>query len=767
MNINLREEATSQYILFYQGFLEEVQTINRKVTDVLNEVMQQSKYDKLQRSISEIIDAYAEMITNSIEGGVFSTWQESKGSLRACLRIYRAGDAADEVCAQIEHQMGDLMQDILRIEKANLVITERPIVSEEGLVQLEDICCTAQTEIQNLKVEYISQVSDQESGNDIYGTLRPLIEGVVSNMEIFFEASLNSFLELHAFVSGISGQFHNLAEGQGIDSSANNAIDKKMKGELAAIASAMRSKNGASSIDKFKEITSVLYKSICDDVSFKKKKIPYHTISEIMPIYHKFYSNYGQLLKDKFKNSKEREDFVKREYVSVTRERNNDQFFDGEEVWTFKSHAHRTYTVFNRVADMEKNIANACKNGNANDINLMYGAYVLFTPIIEGYIAPEDSKKYSKFSKWASDKILDLLGEECVDKDPSQTSQDEDISFEGENFSNANIKLFVKVLELMVNQVGVDELNSLVKKHHPTLISSRNIYSRKVVKGVVSTHNITENKYGRYIVTNKSIQAIAPLYSEVESILEPIDKFYKEKFESLDKGFQKANTTIHAISSFCGLWGLGTFNLSKIIFNTDSNSTILEKVQLGGIALTSCTKAGIIINGGILMLKIMDWVMPYVKKSKILVKLSEKVWNLTRQDIQIPYMHKMMDQYMMEHYELKYGMSKGQSGYFTYYHNVATSLEDNHERHAFEYAIFAAETLLTTQNYIINQMEPQQRKAICYGIFLNLVRAGMCSEQDIESRTSNDIVDKLYNIYASEEDIIPRVDISPDRKVIG
>ena len=41
---------------------------------------------------------------------VIQTWQESDGSLRTCLRTYRAGDAADEVCVQIEQQMEDLMQ---------------------------------------------------------------------------------------------------------------------------------------------------------------------------------------------------------------------------------------------------------------------------------------------------------------------------------------------------------------------------------------------------------------------------------------------------------------------------------------------------------------------------------------------------------------------------------------------------------------------------------------------------------------------------------
>lgn len=206
MNINLREEATTAYISFYQNYLEEVQSLNKKVTDVLNEVMQESKYDKLQQRISGIIDAYMEVIVNDIESGVFAAWTESTGSLRTCLRTYRAGDSADAVCAQIEMSMGGLMQDILKIEKADAIITERPIVSEDGLERLEDVCRNAQAEIQGIKSEYIAQTDSRNDENEIYGTLRPLFEGVAANIESFFEASLDSFIKLHEFVKEASAK---------------------------------------------------------------------------------------------------------------------------------------------------------------------------------------------------------------------------------------------------------------------------------------------------------------------------------------------------------------------------------------------------------------------------------------------------------------------------------------------------------------------------------------------------------------------------------
>ena len=210
MRINLREEETTNFLGFYRDYLETIQQLNKKVTDLLNHIMQESRYDKLQQRISQIIDTYSETIIGGVENGIFVTWVESKGSLRSCLNTYKAGESADEVCAQIEQTMGDLMVDILRIEKADVIVTERPIVSEDGLEQLEDAFRTAIIEIQDIKSEYVAQTNNRSEENEIFGTLRPLFEGIASNLESFFEASQNSFEEFHEFVRGISLQLHNI-----------------------------------------------------------------------------------------------------------------------------------------------------------------------------------------------------------------------------------------------------------------------------------------------------------------------------------------------------------------------------------------------------------------------------------------------------------------------------------------------------------------------------------------------------------------------------
>lgn len=776
MRINLREEETTNFLGFYRDYLETIQQLNKKVTDLLNDIMQESRYDKLQQRISQIIDTYSETIIGGVENGIFVTWVESKGSLRSCLNTYKAGDSADEVCAQIEQTMGDLIVDILRIEKADVIVTERPIVSEDGLEQLEDAFRTAIIEIQNIKSEYVAKTNTRGEENEIFGTLRPLFEGIASNLESFFEASQNSFEEFHEFVRGISLQLHNIAEENGVrDSSGTGSISepriaKQLSSALKTAALSMGDVADSSSFDQFKEITNILYGAINNDATNKRKKVPYEAIIMIMPIYHKFYSEFGELLKDRFKTNDEREEYVKREYIGVTRERKNDQYFEGEEAWTFKSHAHHTYTVFDRVADMERNIAIACKNGTANDINLLYGAYVLFNPILEGYIDRQDEDQYSEFSIWASEEILRILGIERNDESSDRMEvEDGEIVFEGDNFTEDNIKLFVVVVERIVNQVGVDELNSSVEKHYKVLCDRRNTYSKKANKGASSDFKIDPNTYGRYTVTRKSIQRMAPMCSEVDSIIEPIDNFYKEKFKSLGEGFDKANKIIHEISSFCAKWGLGIINLSDEGINPeDSIESILHKIQLGGVALATITSptTGALLHGGALMLNVLDKAMPYLKKSKMLVRLSEKVWSLTKQDIQIPYVQKWMDQYMMEHYELKYGVSNALSPYFEYYHSVAMSIVEDYQRRAFENSVFAAENVLTPQNYTIHETDPHKTRALCCGVFLNLVRSGMCSKQEIESGTANEIVDKLYNIYTSKERITPRVDINPDQRIL-
>ena len=219
MNINLREEAVSEYILLYRNYLEDIQNLNKKVINVFDEVIEITKYDKLQEQIFKIIDVYNETIVNRIEAGVFSAWEESDGSLQACLKTYRAGEEAYEVCVQIQLQMKELLIDILKTEERERIITDRPIVSDDELVRLEEICKSAQMEMDELKLDYLSKIENKNVENDIYGTLKSLIDDISINIENFFEEAWKTFHKLQEFVNNISLQLSYMSE-ENIDKKA-------------------------------------------------------------------------------------------------------------------------------------------------------------------------------------------------------------------------------------------------------------------------------------------------------------------------------------------------------------------------------------------------------------------------------------------------------------------------------------------------------------------------------------------------------------------
>lgn len=191
----LGKDEAEQYITFYQKFLEKIQDLNKSVTDGLNETMQRTQYELLQKKISEIMVDYADVVYD-IEKIVFPTWQESEESLRAYARAYGTGSGAEEACAQIENKLEKLLHAMLKMEKVDLVDTSYPDIRDEDFKQLENVWRTAQAKTHDIKEKYISQLSVKETDNGIYGTLRPLIEDIAAELETFYETSLKSFVEL-------------------------------------------------------------------------------------------------------------------------------------------------------------------------------------------------------------------------------------------------------------------------------------------------------------------------------------------------------------------------------------------------------------------------------------------------------------------------------------------------------------------------------------------------------------------------------------------
>lgn len=810
MKINLREEETNNYISLYKNFLEDIQKINYDTTIVLNEVMKESKYDKLQKLISDIMDSYEETIVNQVETNIFSNWEESDASLCSCLKQYRAGEAANEVCLIIEQQMKDLMSNILKIEKEEIIITDRPVINESGLETLENICKTSQSSVEDVRSSYISQIQTKTEENNIYGTLLPLIESISKNMEVFFETSRNQFCELHEFVQQISSKLHTIAEEYSVKSTeqpvntATSSVNKKITNDLVRMVNTMTTQKNSNSFSEFKKITELLYNTISNEALNKKKKIPYSVIVKIAPIYRTFYQEYGNILKDNFKIPEEREqkeEFIKREYFEVIRDRKNETYFNKNEIWTFRSHAYRTYVAFYTVADMFQNIAIACEKGTANDINLMYGAYVLFNPILEGHIKEEDNEKFAEFSKWAAEELLKLLGktkeEELADvenkkeaeeiKETNEIEKEElekikKIDLNSERFNEENMKLFVSIVEKIVNSVGVEQLNSSIEQYDTILTERRTTSNHKVsafsknTKSTSKKKSSTDNNYGRYTVTETAIQIMEQHFKNVDDYLEPSDKFFHKKMreteektqkkrEKTEKNLSAVNSVIHGISALTKSLGFGKLNVSnlakKILTkdsekSTDVMTTILNEIEVGDFLFQSLSNIGqtaAVIN---LSCDLWDKIFPYIKENNNLSKVNEKCWNTIKKDLQVSTNISYLDQYIIEHYEIKYDILKTYNhSYYFHYHNVIKTIENEYHRRQLENSIFAAER--TMKNHLKND--------IGVGIFLNLVRSGLCNVKDINSKTANKLVDKLYEEYMCEEKIKPKVETNPDSMI--
>lgn len=815
MRFSLRENETNGYFALFQDYLEQVQDLNNKVMDVLNETMQQSEYDKLQNLISYMIDVYEDVILQNVKTGAFSSWEGSDASLRACMRMYQAGEEADQVCAQMEQHLQECMTEILKIEKAEVAITERPKVSEAGMEGLEEICKTAEKEITDIRADCLAQIISRKEENEIYGTLAPLVEGIAASLEMFYESALGEFKKLHEFVREISHKMRNQAEEASgrmaaeADSGALEATAAANTGRGEAAPGAVTGTKTAAALaeklkaradfGEFREITRELYHNLCQEESQSKKTVGYEKMIQIADVYHQFYEQHGTMLEDSFQDSVEREEYIKREYIEAIQDRGNDKYFNGEDVWTFRSYAQRGYACFWTVADMVKNVTKGCIDQTADDANLIYGAYVLFDPILNGHIKEEGKEECMDFCGWAVSEIRRILGEDekaKAEENATDREQAGDIHKMKRHDSEEGLKVLVLVVEKMVHQVGVDQTNQLMEQYGDDLDSTRKIYSRKpkpVVKerdnrressriGGGGGSRAPENPYGRYIVTRQSIQAMATMCGWTNSILEPLDEFYREKFEKLGKGFGTASNFIHKVSSTFSLWD----TIWKKIKSRDEEdaskenaedaseenaedasedkSTDTEKMVKEALNLLAILSTGQAAAATGSALKLLDSAMPLIKKNHILEKVSSGFWKFTRETINTDYNQRLMDQYMLEHYQIKHGIALKNGGLFVHYHNVGKSVEES-QRRIYENVIFAADMYIS-QNYTIRVTQPVRFREIACGIYLNLVRSGFCSSRKVEASTANRITDKLYQEYRTKEQVSPRVDISPDHRNI-
>jgi hypothetical protein len=222
MRFSLSEDATSSYTAVYSDYINDIQGVNIRMSNIFESNMQSTKYDVLQRLISRISEVYSEVIQDDINSGLVNEWEDSEASLVAFLRNYHAGESAEGIGSLTQTGLEDIMIDTLRIDRVDAILTDRPVVSDAGLQELKDACRNSMAEIEEIKERYRSKIDDEYEENEIFGTLIPLIDGVSAKMINFLDGAGIAFDNLHEFVLDNAQKMRNIVEEEnGLNKSAD------------------------------------------------------------------------------------------------------------------------------------------------------------------------------------------------------------------------------------------------------------------------------------------------------------------------------------------------------------------------------------------------------------------------------------------------------------------------------------------------------------------------------------------------------------------
>lgn len=566
------------------------------------------------------------------------------------------------------------------------------------------------------------------------------------------------------------------------DASENDAPEPAEKSVAPIVIGKPKEMGDIRDFDDFREITRLLRNTIEDDTGCEERELSLDNLERIIPIYREFYSEYGDVLSDGFSDYDSRADYVKRQYIEVTHERGNDRYFEGREFDTFKSHAHTTYIVFLHVADMVNNIVKAIDNKEADGDNLYFGTYVLFNPIIEGKVSSGEIECLG-FCRAAVSEILKVLENAGIGS-PISTREEEEKLPVGEKYNEENGRKLANVVEKALEDINIDDLNEAVRVYNA--ISRDNESTRKrVYKNIKSKEDTKSELYGRYTVTHKSIQMMEKRCAEFYDYIDSQNNIYEKSYKQIgEKAF-----VLNGISRMTGImerFKKGVENPEDMNVNGKINwAGAIGNIFMPGldvaesmedvfpdIPLIKTKSIGLVKNiAGFVnkTVQVLNFSIPFIKKNNKHTRMMEEVWEMARVKLRLPHSKYMADKYAQERASIINGIPVGTSGNyvseFSLLHVVASGIKDADIRNSFEAAAFSAFEITNSGFYDVKERNINKRYRIHRGLLLNLIRSGMTSKQGIDSKTANEIVDKLYDLIISKQNIMPQTELDPGSRV--
>lgn len=836
MKFSLKEEETGKYREFVSRFLDELAQCGQKLSASLAEVLQRTKYEKLQNEVRKIVEAYNSRITGSAAGNVWELWKESGVALRDYLAPYQVGEEAERVCEAVEGQIEELLRAQPTLTVPEVGTSERPVISNADFDELKKIWADYKTDVEDAGSTFRAERVSLAEENEIYNSLGSLMEYLCGFLESISGTAATVLENLQGEVNQISHDIRKSTEEWSAFGSQEDGTDVGYAKETESAGQALMEGTGGTTIQSEQDGTAgqpgkleqsgtvgQMEQSEQSEQSGRTEQAEQPELGETggQPEQAGQPEQSGQ--PERMEQPADAAASMETPEASTTFEMEAEE--EREKPERIKS------TIVERAAEAAGTIPRSGKEKALNGIKkaagvagaaaagIAAGGAGLLIGAVAGGIAgavfgaglasvgakkggsdnrPDASQNREKGEKEENGKERDgkaseKAGKESAGKkdDPGEkrgagegassgdASADAGGDLTREEYLEKYREQIIQVLIEIIKPVGVDRLNQLVEQHQKLISDSLDIHAipengeksrnEKAKSESQTPDSQKEDKkypYGRYTVNDESRKWMGNEAYETQRLMKPMEEFYKKRYRSVEdtKGYQTAKTVCGTLSTVLVKYFLSSYNFEKSI-QENCAFMLLQKITGEGVPEIKDWQKDAVpkIQEG------MKKLMPVIEENKVLTRLKKTVLNtVNRYTVRSP-LEGYLEEFVLETYERKLNSGFQGSGRYSYYHMGLGRIKDESDREAVEYALFAADIVLSWSDVYhckIDASEHRKLREAGTGIFLNLLRSGLADSGGMKADTANQYTDYFYEIYQKKEHITPRTELNPMEKEI-
>ena len=193
MRFDMSESELAAFEGFVQDFLSDVQQSSALMNNKINEILVNTRYNRLQKWIMNMMDQYNDLIEKQLISNTYDVWMSSDGSFVNLMSLYQIGEDAEAVCRQVQDRLGTMIGETLKVDALVVEIdTSNPIISLEDYESVNSACTEFINDLDDISNVYNSKLSTSMDDNDIYRSLPGLINGIKVFIENFVQAEISA-----------------------------------------------------------------------------------------------------------------------------------------------------------------------------------------------------------------------------------------------------------------------------------------------------------------------------------------------------------------------------------------------------------------------------------------------------------------------------------------------------------------------------------------------------------------------------------------------